>query len=116
MKTNLYALMLVLALFAGLLGGIISGRLLTDNAGYFQKKPDPHEFFETKEVRLIGDNGRTLVILGGRAGAEPFLPEEPALRFFDKDGDLRILIGLVPGDVPHIGVLDRNRNLIWEAP
>ena len=95
---------------------MISGRLFASNAGYHEKKSEPQMFVEAKEVRIIGDDGITLAILGGRAGSEPFLPVQTALRFFDKDGDLRILIGLMPGDVPHIGILDGSRNLIWEVP
>ena len=115
-KKKVYALLLMLAFVAGLLGGAVSGRLFAVNLGYAEKEPEPKAYIAAKEFRLVADDGRTLATLGGRPGMEPFMPVSPALHFYDREGQLRILIGLMPGDMPHIDMLDENRNLIWVAP
>ncbi|MBU0987853.1 MAG: hypothetical protein KKH68_11440 [Proteobacteria bacterium] len=116
MKNKKYAFVFAVALFAGFVGGAVSGRLFSGNDVLAQEKVEPQRSVTANEFRLVSDDGRTLAVLGGRPGAEPFLPIEAALRFYDRDGELRILIGLMPGDVPHIGILDSSKNLIWKAP
>ena len=69
-----------------------------------------------KEFRLIDDNDRTLAILGGHPGKEPFLPIEPALRFYDNNGELVILLGLVPGNKAKLAIFDGRGKTIWETP
>jgi hypothetical protein len=76
----------------------------------------PEEFVSAKEFRLVDENGRTLAVLGGHPGKEPFLPIEPALRFYDQDGELLLLLGLVPNNKPKLALFDGHGKTIWETP
>ena len=116
MKDKKYVFILAVALLAGFVGGALSGRLFGSNDVLAQEQVEAHKNVLANEFRLVAEDGRLLAALGGRAGSEPFLPIEPVLRFYDRNGELRIIIGLLPGDVPHLGVLDANKNIIWKAP
>jgi hypothetical protein len=76
----------------------------------------PEEFVSAQEIRLVDENGRTLAVLGGHAGKEPFLPIEPALRFYDNNGEIVVLLGLVPSNKPKLALFDGQGKTIWETP
>ncbi|UCG11081.1 MAG: hypothetical protein JSU72_10975 [Deltaproteobacteria bacterium] len=115
MKWKQYGLMLTLALLTGLVGGVVSSRFCVVDLALAGDKFEPQKVV-AREFRLVDDNGKTIAILGGRPGKEPFLPIAPDLRFYGKDGELRILVGLMPGDNPVIVLSDADRDVIWKAP
>ncbi len=115
MKWKQYGLLLTLALLIGLVGGVVTSRFYVVNPAFAVEKSEPQRVV-AKELCLVDDNGNTIAILGGRPGKEPFLPVGPDLRFYGRDGELRILVGLMPGDKPVIVLSDANRDVIWKAP
>jgi len=115
MKRGQLAVIVVLALFAGFIGGMVSGQFLGDRTVFAREEPTAKEVVVAHEFRLVSDDGRTLAILGGHPGEEPFLPIEPALRFFDREGDMRMLVGMIPVNKPYVGFFDNNGKTSWEA-
>ena len=115
MKRGQLAVIIVLALFAGFIGGIVSSQFLGDRTVFAREEPAAKEVVVAHEFRLVSDDGRTLAILGGHPGEEPFLPIEPALRFFDRQGDMRLLVGMIPVNKPYVGFFDNNGKTAWEA-
>jgi hypothetical protein len=115
MKRGQLTLIVVLALFAGFIGGIVSSQLLGDRTVFAREEPPAKEVVVAHEFRLVSDDGRTLAILGGHPGEEPFLPIEPALRFFDRQGDMRLLVGMIPVNKPYVGFFDNKGKTAWEA-
>ena len=114
MKRGQLAVILFLALFAGFLGGMVSSQLGYRTV-FAREEPPAKEVLVAHEFRLVSDDGRTLAILGGHPGEEPFLPIEPALRFFDSQGDMRLLVGMIPVNNPYVGFFDKNGKTVWEA-
>ena len=115
MKRGQLTLIVILALFAGFVGGIASSQFLGNGTVFAREEPQAKEVLVAHEFRLVSDDGRILAILGGHPGEEPFLPIEPALRFFDSQGDMRMLIGMIPVNKPYVGFFDKNGKTAWEA-
>ena len=115
MKRGQLTVIIVLALFAGFIGGIVSSQFLGDRTVLAREEPPAKEVVVAHEFRLVSDDGRTLAILGGHPGEEPFLPIEPALRFFDRQGDMRMLVGMIPVNKPFVGFFDKDGKTAWEA-
>lgn len=107
---------LVLALLAGLVGGVILSQTQMVKTVLARESFQPEEFVSAKEFRLVDANGKTLAVLGGHPGKEPFLPIEPALRFYDNNGELVVLLGLVPSNKPKLALFDGHGKTIWETP
>jgi hypothetical protein len=115
MKRGQLTIVVVLALFAGFMGGIISSQFLGDMTVFAREELPAKEVLVANEFRLVSDDGRILAILGGHPGKEPFLPIEPALRFFDTQGDMRMLVGMIPVNKPYIGFFNKDGKTAWEA-
>ena len=115
MKRGQLTVIVVLALFAGFMGGIISSHFLGDKTVFAREELPAKEVLVANEFRLVSDDGRTLAILGGHPGKEPFLPIEPALRFFDSQGNMSMLVGMIPVNQPYAGFFDENGKTTWEA-
>ena len=115
MKRGQLTVIIVLALFAGFIGGIVSSQFLGDRTVLAREEPPAKEVLVAHEFRLVSDDGRTLAVLGGHPGEEPFLPIEPALRFFDRQGDMRLLVGMIPVNKPFVGYFDKQGKTAWEA-
>jgi hypothetical protein len=106
----------VLTLLAGLVGGVLLSQTQMVKTVLARESFQPEEFVSAKEFRLVDANGKTLAILGGHPGKEPFLPIEPALRFYDNNGELVVLLGLVPRNRPKLALFDGHGKTIWETP
>ena len=115
MKRGQLWLIVILALFAGFIGGIVSSQFLGDRTVFAREDLPAKEVLVANEFRLVSDDGRILAVLGGHPGKEPFLPIEPALRFFDREGDMRMLVGMIPVNQPYAGFFDENGKTTWEA-
>ncbi|UCE83012.1 MAG: hypothetical protein JSV47_00240 [Deltaproteobacteria bacterium] len=114
-KINL-SFIVILALLAGLVGGVVLSQTQMGKTMLAQESFQPEEFVSAREFRLVDENGKTLAVLGGHPGKEPFLPIEPALRFYDQDGELLLLLGLVPGNKPKLALFNGHGKIIWETP
>lgn len=106
----------MLALLAGLVGGALLSQTQMVKNVLAQESFRPEEFVSAQEFRLVDANGKTLAVLGGHSGKEPFLPIEPALRFYDKNGELLVLLGLLPSNKPKLALFDGHGKTIWETP
>jgi hypothetical protein len=115
MKGGQLTLIVIVALFAGFIGGIVSSQFLGDRTVFAREEPQAKEVLVANEFRLVSDDGRILAILGAHPGKEPFLPIEPALRFFDTQGDMSMLVGMIPVNKPYAGFFDEKGNTTWEA-
>ncbi len=114
-KTNL-SFIVMLALLAGSVGGVLLSQTQMGKTVLARESFKPKEFVSAKEFRLVDENGRTLAVLGGHPGKEPFLPIEPALRFYDNNGELVLLLGLVPSNKPKLALFDGQGKTLWETP
>jgi len=116
MRRTKLSLVVILALLAGLAGGMLLSQTRMGETVLARESFKPEEFVRAKEFRLVDENGRTLAVLGGHPGKEPFLPIEPALRFYDNNGELVLLLGLVPGNRPKLALFDGQGKTMWETP
>ena len=114
-KANL-SFIVIVALLAGLVSGVLVGQTQMGKTMLARESFQPEEFVSAREFRLIDENGKTVAVLGGHPGKEPFLPIEPALRFYDNNGELVVLLGLVPGNKPKLALFDGHGKTIWETP
>lgn len=114
-RTN-QVFVVILVLLAGLAGGVLLSQTPMGKTLLARESFQPEESVSAKEFRLLDANGRTLAILGGHPGKEPFLPIEPALRFYDDNGKLVLLLGLVPSNKPKLALFDAQGKTIWETP
>jgi hypothetical protein len=62
----------------------------------------PSRSIETKELLIVGDDGRTLIRLGMDREGGP----GPTMEFFGSDGKVRVLVGLGRRETPSISVTD----------
>ncbi|MGB5921849.1 MAG: hypothetical protein WBG91_21105 [Syntrophobacteria bacterium] len=115
MRPNLIFITIV-ALLVGLMGGVLLSQTKMGKTVLARESFQPKEFVSAKEFRLIDANDRTVAVLGGHPGKEPFLPIEPALRFYGNNGELVILLGIVPGNKPKLALFDGHGKTIWETP
>ncbi len=114
-RTNL-SVITIIALLAGLVGGVLLSQTRMGKTVLARESFQPKEFVSAKEFRLVDGNDKTLAILGGHPGKEPFLPIEPALRFYDNNGELVILLGIVPGNKAKLALFNGRGKTIWETP
>lgn len=64
MNKKQYSLMLVLALVAGLVGGVVSSQFLMGQPAFAEKKSNPLKVVESEEFRLVDKDGKTRAFLG----------------------------------------------------
>ena len=72
MNKKQYSLMLVLALVAGLVGGVVSSQFLMGQPAFAEKKAKPQKAIEAEEFRLVDKNGKTRAFLGINKGQPRF--------------------------------------------
>lgn len=116
MKGSNVSFITIIALLMGLMGGLLLSQTRMGKTVLARESFQPKEFVSAQEIRLVDTNGRTLAVLGGHPGKEPFLPIEPALRFYGNNGELVILLGIVPGNKPKLALFDGHGKTIWETP
>jgi len=68
-----YSLTVLLALVAGLMGGIASTHFLMGQPVFAEKKEQPREVIIAEEFRLVDKNGKTCATLGMRRNSIPEL-------------------------------------------
>jgi len=73
MRPNLIFITIV-ALLVGLMGGVLLSQTKMGKTVLARESFQPKEFVSAKEFRLVDANDRTLAVLGGHPGKEPFLP------------------------------------------
>jgi hypothetical protein len=123
----------VLAVAAGLIGGLLAGRLSTDHP-VLASEP-PAKVMTAQAFKLVDGHGATRAALSTSIGGEPALEfydsahrmrvvldmtggGDPRLFLMDADGRIRTVMGLGLGDDgrPFVRLRDQNGNLIWSVP
>lgn len=67
MDKKQFCLFLIVALFGGLIGGFLSGKVFTDNMAFAQGDKKP-KIIEANEFRVIDQDGKTHATLGMKIG------------------------------------------------
>ena len=105
--------MLVLALIAGLVGGVISGLLLQGRAALAQREPiddlRSNRVLTVEKLLLVDSSGK----IRGKLGLWP--NGKPGLFAYDDNGIPHTSLGLST-DPPKLSVMDQHGMILWEAP
>ena len=92
MNKKQYSLMLVLALVAGLVGGVVSSQFLMGQPAFAEKKSNPVKVVESEEFRLVDKDGRTRAFLG--FGHSPTNRGQPRFELHGKEGFPLAVLGV----------------------
>ena len=124
MNRRVYSLILLLALTAGVVGGILASHFLVTTPILAAKTLEPQKIVAAEEFRLIDHEGRILSTWGMYAGGPGIVlfskngqfravfsltsPEEgPVLTFADMDGIHRATVGLGARRQPYLTLRDQ---------
>lgn len=124
MNRRIYSLILVLALTAGICGGILASYFFAATPVLAEKPLEPEKIVAAEEFRLLDKEGRILSTWGMYAGGPGIVlfskngqfravfsltsPEEgPVLTFADKDGVHRATVGLGAKRQPYLTLRDQ---------
>ena len=101
MDKKQYAVVLTLAVVAGLLGGVVSSFLFVGTP-VFAQKTDVAEVIRAERFEVVDENGmlRALLSLGTDG--------EPGLRLYDKNGQHRAALSLLNNGEPRLGLYDKD--------
>jgi hypothetical protein len=102
MTKKQYSLMLVLALVAGLVGGVVSSQFLLGQPALAEKRAESKRIIEAEEFRLIDREGKHRITLKMEGLRETI----PKLKFFDSDG--KKTISLSGGSWPSMALWDES--------
>ena len=103
-----YAVVLTLAVVAGLVGGVASSWLFLRAPLFAHKTPQVAEVIRARSFELVDEDGElraALTLVNG----------EPFLGLKDKNDKLRAALTLVNGE-PFLGLRDKDEKVIWSAP
>ena len=92
MNKKQYSFMLVLALVAGLVGGVVSSKFLMGQLAFAEKKSNPMKVVESEEFRLVDKNGKTRAFLG--FSHSPTHRRQPRLELHGKAGVPLAILGV----------------------
>ena len=92
MSKKHYTLMLVLALVAGLVGGVVSSQFLGSQPAFAKKYPFSKKVIEAEEFRLVDKDGKTRAFLG--FGHSPINKGQPRFELHGKEGFPLAVLGV----------------------
>jgi len=92
MNKKEYSLMLVLALVAGLVGGVVSSQFFVGQPAFAEKDAKTEKVIEAEEFRLVDKDGRTRAFLG--FGHSPINRGQPRLELHGKEGFPLAVLGV----------------------
>jgi len=102
--------MVVFALFAGLVGGMVSSQFFVGQPVFAEMAKQNEQVVAAREFRLVDKRGKTRAVL------RFFSSHGPSLAMIDESGRVRAALGLVKDGGPFLGMLDKNGEPIWKAP
>lgn len=103
-------LIVVLALLAGLVGGLVSSQLFVGQPVFAETAQQNEKVVVAGEFRLVDKQGKTHAVL-------KFSPSSgPSLAMIDESGRARAALGLLGDGTPFFGMLDKNGEPLWKAP
>lgn len=115
------ALMVMVALVAGLVGGVVSSELLRGTPIFVQKAPQLGKVLQAERFEVVDQAGKTLAALGTAPDGSP------NLTLFDQAGKLRAALGHAKLEaigtgatenraVSSLVLFDKDGKVLWEAP
>lgn len=110
MSRKQYSLIVLLALVAGFVGGVISSQIFVSRPIFPQKEPKPQKVVVAKKFRLVDERGVVRAALGLTAKGQP------GLGLLDKKGIPRVVLGIGENSRPSLVMWDHKGNPIWSAP
>jgi len=133
MTKRQYGMLVMIALVAGLIGGIGASWVLTSRLVFAQSEPQPSKVLQAERfevvdqagkirgalamaangalgLTLLDQAGKTRVILGMMSDGTP------NLALLDRAGKTRTLLGTMPNGTTVLAFLDKNRKAIWQVP
>jgi hypothetical protein len=133
MSSKPYALLVGVALVAGLLGGVGASWMFTSRLVFAAPEPLPPTVLEAERFDVIdragkrraalagaanGAVGLTLYDKAGRARAILGLLSDgtPQLGFIDRAGKPRALLGTLPSGSTSVALLEQDGTALWQAP
>lgn len=125
MSTRQHSFMTVLALIAGLVGGLLSSQFFEGHTAFAEKESKPGKIVQASEFRLVDEKdlvrasfglsgGGPGIILYGKSGKFRALlslttsHESPVLSLADEDGDHRVTVAVKANGEPYLAMLDKD--------
>src|SRR5262249_3740758 len=125
MSKKQYGIVLVVAMVAGLVGGMVSNWFLMGTPVFAQKAPQREKDLQAERFEVVDQAGKLRAILGvvpdgtlslvlndkagrPRAGLTVVSNGAPFVALFDKDGKLRTKLALEPDGAPSLTLADDN--------
>lgn len=104
------SLMVAIAFFASLLGGVFSSQLFEGKQVFAETAWQNAQVVVAGEFRLVDKGGKTCALLR-------FCPNNgPTLAIIDEGGNVRAAFGLEKDGTPFLGMLGKEKEPIWKAP
>jgi len=144
MNTKRDVLMVIVALAAGLVGGVVSSWFLMGAPVFAQKAPQPEKVLQAERFEVVDQAGKLRAALGTASDGSPSLTladqagksratlgiasdGSPGLQLYDQAGQLRAALGwtqleaigtgeTVNRAVSSLVLSDKNGKVIWQAP
>jgi len=102
MKSKQYGLMVILALIAGLIGGMVSSQLFTGKPVFAQKKSIPQKAVAAEEFLLVDKDGNLRASFGD-------LPNKGlGLTVLGKNANIRLLLGVNDNGEPGLWLYNKD--------
>ena len=108
MDKKQYIMTVVLAVVAGLVGGVVSSWLFLGAPVFAQKTPQVAEVIRAERFWVVDQDEKLRAALSLVAG-------EPSLFLYDKNGKRHARLGMVAGE-PRLRLWNKNGKVIWSAP
>lgn len=110
MNTRQCGLIVVLALIAGLTGGMVFSYLLVGRPVLAEMAKRNEQVVVARQFYSVDKHGKTRAVL-------EFSPSRvPNLAMLDENGTVRAALALMKDGTPFLGMLDENGEPIWKAP
>ena len=104
MNKKQYSLLVVLALVAGLVGGVVSSQFLMGQPA-FAEKAGSKKVIKARRFQVMDDSGIERASFGLTTGNYPY----PVLSIKDENGVIRLLASVLPREIM-IQLIDWNKN------
>lgn len=93
--------MAVMALMAGLVGGVLSGLAIRGEPVIAQESSSPVKVLSAEEVRIVGKDGKVRTVIGGQADGAAYIT------FYDGKGTVRAEMGMNAAGVSELALYDQ---------
>jgi len=104
--------MLILALVAGLVGGVVSSQFLMGQNAFAKKKAKPPEVIKAQRILIVDENGVERASFGlADPTTKPIgLPKSLHLSMKDENEVIRLQASVALDGMPQFQLIDKNKN------